>query len=80
MDVLEQELAESIETKLREAITERIMREAKIDERVAAAIAAIKMPDGAKLARDIARLFKREADREWRDLIKAVASRLAGGP
>jgi hypothetical protein len=80
MDVLEQELAESIETKLREAITERIMREAKIDEQVAAAVAEIKMPANAELARHIARLFKRKADSEWRDLIEAVASRLAGGP
>jgi hypothetical protein len=55
------------------------MREAKIDEQVAAAVAEIKMPDNAELARDIARLFKRKADSEWRDLIEAVASRLAGG-
>ena len=53
-------------------ITERILREAELDDQVAAAIAAIKTPDGAKLARDIAKLFKREPDAEWRDHIEAV--------
>ena len=71
--MLEQELAERIESKVRAAITERILREAELDDQVAAAIAAIKTPDGAKLARDIAKLFKRQPDAEWRDHIEAVA-------
>jgi|SoimicmetaTmtLMB_FD_contig_31_17151015_length_613_multi_3_in_0_out_0_2 hypothetical protein len=49
------------------------MREAKIDEQVAAAVAAIKLPDGVRLTRDTAKLFKRQPDREWRDHIEAVA-------
>jgi hypothetical protein len=76
--VLEQELADLIDSKVREAITERILREAKLDDQVAASIAAIKTPDGAKLARDIKRLFKQQADQEWRDGIEAVASRVTG--
>jgi hypothetical protein len=75
--VLEQELADRIESKVRAAITERILREAKIDDRVAAAIAAIETPDGAKLARDIKRLFEQQSDREWRDAIEAVAATLS---
>ena len=71
--MLEQELAERIESKVRAEITERILREARLDDQVAAAIAKIKTPDGAKLARDIAKLFKREPDAEWRDHIEAVA-------
>jgi hypothetical protein len=80
--VLEQELADRIESKVREAITERILREAKLDDQVAAAIAAIKTPDGAGLARDIKRLFEQQSDREWRDAIEAEASRSsrAAGP
>jgi CBS domain-containing protein len=74
--VLEQELADRIESKVRAAITKRILREAKIDDQVAAAIAAIRTPDGAKLARDIKRLFEQQSDREWRDAIEAVASRV----
>jgi hypothetical protein len=80
--VLEQELADRIESKVREAITERILREAKLDDQVAAAIASIKTPDGAGLARDIKRLFEQQSDREWRDAIEAEASRSsrAAGP
>jgi hypothetical protein len=51
--VLEQELADRLENKVRTAITERILREAQINTRVAAAVAKIKKPDGATLARDI---------------------------
>ena len=60
-------------SKVRAAITERILREAKIDDQVAAAIAKIKTPDGARLARDTAKLFKRKPDSDWRDHIEAVA-------
>ncbi len=71
-------MAERIESKVRAAITERILREAKLDDQVAAAIAAIKTPDGAKLARDTAKLFKQQSDREWRDVVEAVAAKLTG--
>ena len=73
-DVLEQELGDLIERKVRAALTERILREAKLDEQVAAAVAKMKLPDGERLARDIAKLFKRTPDSEWRDHIEAVAS------
>jgi DNA topoisomerase 6 subunit A-like protein len=71
--VLEQELTERIESKVRDAITERILPEARRDDQVAAAVARIKLPNGAKLAREIAKLFKRQPDLEWRDHIEAVA-------
>jgi hypothetical protein len=71
--VLEQELADQIERKVRDETTERILREAGLDDQVAAAVARIKKPDGAKLARDTAKLLKRQPDLEWRDHIKAVA-------
>ena len=72
-DVLEQELAERIESKVRAAITERILREARLDEQVATAIANIKTPNGKKLRQDTAKLFKQHPDLEWRDHIEAVA-------
>ena len=71
--MLEQELADRIENKVREEITERILREAELDDQVTAAVAKIRTPDGAKLARDIAKLFKREPDAEWRAHIETVA-------
>jgi hypothetical protein len=74
-DVLEDELAERIESRIRAEITERILREANIDARVAAAIAEIPTPDGAQLAEDIEQLFERQPDAEWRDHIEEVARR-----
>ena len=47
------------------------------DDQVAAAVAAIKTPDGAKLARDTAKLFKRQPDAEWRDSVETEAEKLA---
>ena len=63
-EVLEAELDRRIENKMRAAITERILREAELDDQVAAAIAAIKPPDAATLARASRRLFKRRAGRD----------------
>jgi hypothetical protein len=76
-DVLEQELADRIEDKVREAITGRILREAKAEDQITAAIAKIATPDGEELASDIEELFEEESDSEWRDAIETVASRVA---
>jgi hypothetical protein len=75
--VLEQALADRIEAEVREAIKERILRKAKLDDQVAAAIAAIETPDGEMLARDIEQLFEEQSDREWRDGIETIAAKLA---
>jgi hypothetical protein len=71
-DVLAAELEERIEEKLRANITERILREARIDAQVAEAIAAIEKPTPAALAEGIRELFESEPDREWRDHIEAI--------
>lgn len=76
--VLEQALADLIESKVRDAIKERILREAKLDEQVAAAVAAITKPDAADLEQSIKALFEQESDREWRDAVEAVADKLSG--
>jgi hypothetical protein len=76
-EVLEAELAESITKKIRETITERILREAGLEDQVAAAVAAIAKPDADTLARGIRRLFEEEQDHEWRDHIEKVAAELA---
>jgi hypothetical protein len=74
--VLEGELAERIESKVRAAITERILREANVDAQVVAAVAAITTPDGKRLARDTKKLFKLKPESEWRDHIKVVVANL----
>jgi hypothetical protein len=78
-EVLTDELDERIEEKLRAAITERILREARLDDQVAEAIAAIEKPTAAALAEGIRELFEREPDREWRDHIETVATFKTGG-
>ena len=74
-EVLEKELAERIEKKVRATITERILREAGLENQVASAIATIEKPDGVALAEGISDLFKQEPDREWRDHIEAEAEK-----
>jgi hypothetical protein len=73
-DALTAELDKRIEAKVRAAITERILREAGLDDQVARAIGAIEKPSGASLAEGVKQLFEQEADREWRDHIEAVAN------
>jgi hypothetical protein len=73
-EVLEAELATRIEQKTRAAITELILREAKLDDQVKAAVDAIKTPGAATLVKDIKRLFKTEPERDWRSHIEAVAT------
>jgi hypothetical protein len=73
-DVLTVELNERIEEKLRASITERILREAGVEDQIAAGIAAIEMPTADALTEGIRQMFEREPDREWRDHIEAVAN------
>jgi hypothetical protein len=75
-DVLVAELDERIEEKIREAVTERILREAGFEDQVADAIAAIKTPSADALVRGIKKMFKSEPDREWRDHIEARATEI----
>jgi len=72
-DVLAAELDKRIEDKIRASITARILREAALDEQVAAAVAAIEKPAVTVLTEGITQLFKQEPDREWRDHIEEVA-------
>ena len=71
-DVLEAELAERIEAKVRADATERILREAGFEAQVADAFAAVSKPTSNALAEGIKRLFQAEPNREWRDHIEAV--------
>lgn len=77
-DVIDAELDERITTKVRAAITERILREAGLEAQVANAIAVIQKPDPIVLEIGIRDLFRREPDREWRDHVEAVAAELTG--
>jgi hypothetical protein len=79
-DVIEAELAARIEAKVRAAVTDRILREAGLENQVADAIAAIERPGPAVLTQGIRNLFQQEPDRAWRDHIETVALALAPPP
>ena len=76
-EVLEEDLAQRAEKKVRAEITERILREEDLDGQVAAAMAALELPDGDVLARGIEQLFEDQPDAEWRDHVEAVAKELS---
>jgi len=77
-DVIEAQLDGAIETKIRAAVTARILSEAGFEAQVATAIASIRKPEQIVLKIGIHDLFRREPDREWRDTIEAVAAALTG--
>jgi hypothetical protein len=73
--MLEAELAERLEVRVRADLTARILREAGFERRVADTMAVTKMPKASALEKGIRQLFKREPDREWRDHIDAVVAK-----
>ena len=74
-DVLVEELDERIEKKVRETLTERILREAGLEKQVKAAIKAIKTPSAAALTKGIKASFRQKSDREWRAHIEDEAKK-----
>jgi hypothetical protein len=65
---------------VRSKIMERILSEARFEEQVAAAIAAIEKPIDGDLRNGIEKLFERARDREWRDHIEAAAIECGAPP
>ena len=77
-DVIAGELEKQLDAKVRDAVTERILREAGFEDQVAAALAPLERPSAAELRTGIKRLFKRNPKRAWRDHIEACADKAAG--
>src|SRR5262245_13548257 len=71
------ELEQLLEIRLRELITERILREAGLESQVEDAFNAIELPSRDKLIADIAKMFERSPERTWRDHIDAVVEKLS---
>ena len=74
--VLVEELMAETEKRLRAEITDRILREAGLEAQVAAAMAALDLPDGDELRRGVAEMFEDEPEADWRAHIEAVADDL----
>jgi hypothetical protein len=74
-EVLQAELDQSTEEKVRAILTERILREAGLEDQVKTAIKAIKKPTAAALAKGVRQSFRQKPDGQWRDHIQAEATK-----
>jgi hypothetical protein len=75
--VVAAELDQRLAAKVRNAIIERILREANVDAQVAAALAGIRKPEPEVLVAGIEELFNAAPDSAWRDHVESVADELA---
>jgi hypothetical protein len=78
-DVLTGELEKQLDEKVRDAVTERILREAGLEGQVAEVLETIERPSASDLKDRIRRLFQGTPEREWRDEIENAADDLSGG-
>jgi hypothetical protein len=76
-EVLLDELMTVTEKRLRAEITASILSEVGLDDRVAAAMEALSLPDGDDLRRGVAEMFEDNPETDWRAHIEAVVDDLA---
>ncbi len=76
-DVLAAELRDRTRENLRTSITERILREARIEDQVQTAMNAIPPPDADRLTVETADWLAIHEDESWRDFVARVASTAA---
>jgi hypothetical protein len=62
---------------VRSAVTERVLREAKVNDKIKAVLSAIERPSGVALVKGVKGLFGRKPEQEWRDYVEAVAAAAA---
>jgi Histidine kinase-, DNA gyrase B-, and HSP90-like ATPase len=74
--VLVDELTTETKKRLTRQITARILREAGLEMQVNAALAALDLPDGERLAEEIAAMFNGDPETSWRTHIANVADGL----
>ena len=74
-DVLTTELKARIEKKVRDTLTERILRAARLDRQVTAAVRSIKTPSALALTKGIRQSFEQQPDRDWRHHIESEATK-----
>jgi hypothetical protein len=75
--VIAAELEQCLEAKVRSAVTERVLREAKVNDKIKAVLSAIERPSGVALVKGVKGLFGRKPEQEWRDYVEAVAAAAA---
>jgi hypothetical protein len=77
-DVLTAELDKRLATKVRAAVTARVLRNAHAEGQITEALAAIARPNAAALQAGIRQLFEDEPEAEWRDHVETRANELSG--
>jgi hypothetical protein len=69
-------LSETLEGRLQERITERILREARIEEKVAAALQEIDLPIPEELCAVVQAALADQPEASWRAAIERVADQV----
>jgi hypothetical protein len=77
--VLTNDLSETLEGRLQERITERILREARIEEKVAAALQEIDLPTPEELCAVVQAALADQPEASWRAAIERVAGQVLAG-
>jgi hypothetical protein len=74
--VIKAELETRLQVKVRASVTERILREAGLEQQIATAMEAIKRPTGRSLIQGIKSTFERDRKQEWRSYVEAAVRQL----
>ncbi len=78
-DVMAARLRSETESGLRSIITEKVLREAKVDDQVEAALSRVRWPNGRKLAGTVETWLGDRRDHHWPRPIESVAAELVRG-
>jgi hypothetical protein len=76
-DVIADELKQTLEAKIRRAVMDRVLLEARYETQVAEALAAIEHPATTALIAGIKESFTRNLEDQWRNHIKETAHKLS---
>jgi hypothetical protein len=79
-DVLNAELENNLEDRVRRIVADRILREAGLDRQVVEALARISRPNVASLANGIRKMYQASPENEWRNYIGTTANKLTMTP
>jgi hypothetical protein len=74
--VIASEMAQQLASHVRQAVSERILRDAGVDEQVNRALSEIAAPEPADVAKRVAQYLDEKDDGYWRDYVRRLAAGL----
>jgi hypothetical protein len=77
-DVVDEEAAQRLTSHVRAGITERVLREAGIEEQVASAVEALSIPPGSDLIAAMRVWLEAHPDRLWSEYVDEAMQELIG--